>query len=160
MASPIGLAIFKVSRDRAEICSYGEWQVPWDLPFTRLTKWQVPLDLPSLKCLETGLKYAVMGSGKSDWTCFLLDWQNGKSHWTCHFQSVSRQAELVSYGEWQVPWDLPFSRFKKWQVPLDLPFSKCLETGLKYAVMGSGKSHGTCLLLDWQNGKSHWTCRL
>ena len=40
---------------------------------------------------------------------------SGKSHGTCHFQRVSRQAERVSYGEWQVPWDLPFS--------------ECLETG-------------------------------
>ena len=86
MASPMGLAIVRVSRHR--------------------------------------LKELVMGSGKS--------------LGTCHFQSVSRQAERVSYGEWQVPWDLPnqsVSRqaervsYGEWQVPWDLPFSECLETG-------------------------------
>ena len=56
----------------------------------------LPLDLPFSWRLETGLKYAVMGSGKS--------------HWTCHFQSVSRQAETSSYGEWHVPLDLPLSK--------------------------------------------------
>ena len=76
---------------------------------------------------------------------------SGKSHGTCHFQSVSTQAESSSYGEWQVPWDLPFSQKKigkshgtchfpnnlmiqpvlwgKWQVPWDLPLSKRVDTG-------------------------------
>ena len=52
-----------------------------------------PMGLAILKACRTRLKELVMGSGKS--------------HGTCHFQSVSRQAEMVSYGEWQVPWDLP-----------------------------------------------------
>ena len=54
MESHNGLAIFKASRDRAERSSYGKWPVPWDWPFC--------------KCLETGLKGQVMGSGQAHGT--------------------------------------------------------------------------------------------
>ena len=33
---------------------------------------------------------------------------------SCHFQSVSRQAELASYGEWQEP----VLAINKWQEPV------------------------------------------
>ena len=58
-ASPMGLALFLVH----EWSSYGKWQVPWDLPFSSVSRqaelssygeWQVPWDLPLSKRLETG----------------------------------------------------------------------------------------------------------
>ena len=53
-----------------------------------------------------------------------------------------QQGNLTSYGTNELTVDMGLAIFKI--LTWDLPFSKCLETGLKYAVMGSGKSHGTC----------------
>ena len=47
--------------------------------------------------------------------------------------------------------------FIKWPVPWDWPFSKGVDTGLKYAVMGSGQSHGTGHFLFKKSGQSHGT---
>ena len=79
------------------------------------------------------MKYAVVGSGTSHGTGHFdivevaspmglaifkacrhrlnqLAMGSGKSYGTCHFKNVSTQPESVSYGEWPVPWDCPFSK--------------------------------------------------
>ena len=60
-------------------------------------KWPVPWDWPLSRGVDTRLNQEVMGSGQS--------------HGTCHFLMVSTPAESGSYGEWQVPWDLPLLFF-------------------------------------------------
>ena len=100
---------FKSVSTQAERVSYGKWQEP----VLAINKWQEPV-LAIFKACRHRLKGLVMGSGKSHGTCHFIDLKNGKSHWTCHCESVSRQAELVSYGEWQEP----VLAIIKWQEPV------------------------------------------
>ena len=74
---------------------------------------------------------------------------------SCHNESGLRQAESVSYGEWQelvlaiilVNWVVRGGGKNQF-----LPFSQCLQTGLKYAVMGSGKNR----FLPFPSGKNRF----
>ena len=127
-----------------------KWQVPWDLPLSRVSRlaetgsygeWQVPRTCHFLiqeVASPVGLATLDFMKWQVPWDLPLLNSRSGKSHGTCHFLRVSTPAETASYGEWQVQWDLPLFDFRsgkshgtchflmqedfmKWQVPWDLP---------------------------------------